>query len=96
MAAGERGELDNRGSHFYLALYWAEELAKQTDDGELAAAFGPLAEQLAANEATIVEELTAVQGSPSRSAATTSPTRSSAAAAMRPSKLFNAALATIG
>ena len=58
------GELDNRGSHFYLALYWAQELAAQTDDAELAARFAPLAERLAAAEPAIVDELNAVQGAP--------------------------------
>ena len=57
-------ELDNRGSHFYLALYWARELAAQTDDPELAARFAPIAEALGADEDAIVEELNAVQGSP--------------------------------
>ena len=60
------GEIDNRGSHFYLALYWAQELAKQTDDAELAAAFAAVAEALAANEETINGELLAVQGAPGR------------------------------
>nr|WP_231561351.1 NADP-dependent isocitrate dehydrogenase [Sphingobacterium sp. T2] len=55
------GQIDNRGSHFYLALYWAQELAKQTKDAELAARFAPLAETLAANEAKINEELIAAQ-----------------------------------
>ncbi|MGB0890237.1 MAG: NADP-dependent isocitrate dehydrogenase, partial [Solirubrobacterales bacterium] len=58
------GELDNRGSHFYLALYWAQEVATQSDDPELAAKFAPLAERLAADESAIVEELAGVQGSP--------------------------------
>src|SRR3954471_14194737 len=58
------GELDNRGSHFYLALYWAQALAAQSDDTELAAAFAPLAGALADAEATIVGELAAVQGEP--------------------------------
>ena len=58
------GGIDNRGSHFYLALYWAQELANQTDDAELAAAFAALAETLRDNEETIVDELIAVQGSP--------------------------------
>ena len=58
------GELDNRGSHFYLALYWAQELAAQTEDAELAARFAPLAERLAEDEATIVAELDGVQGEP--------------------------------
>ncbi|MDX6252065.1 MAG: isocitrate dehydrogenase, partial [Kribbellaceae bacterium] len=58
------GGIDNRGSHFYLSLYWAQELAKQTDDTDLAKAFTSLAEALATNEQTIVEELIAVQGNP--------------------------------
>lgn len=58
------GQLDNRGSHFYLSLYWAEELANQTDNAELAAEFKPLFEQLSAKEAVIIEELNAVQGKP--------------------------------
>jgi isocitrate dehydrogenase len=58
------GELDNRGSHFYLALYWAQALARQSDDAELAAVFGPLAERLAADEEKIVGELNGVQGQP--------------------------------
>jgi isocitrate dehydrogenase len=58
------GELDNRGSHFYLALYWAQALARQTEDAELAAVFAPLAERLAADEDTIVGELNGVQGHP--------------------------------
>jgi isocitrate dehydrogenase len=58
------GELDNRGSQFYLSLYWAQELAAQTDDAELAAYFAPLAKNLAENEQKIVAELLAVQGKP--------------------------------
>ena len=58
------GELDNRGSHFYLALYWAQALAAQTDDAELAAMFAPLAAALADAEETIVGELNGVQGEP--------------------------------
>ena len=58
------GELDNRGSHFYLGLYWSEELVNQTDDAELSAHFKPLFEQLSSQEATIVKELNAVQGKP--------------------------------
>ena len=58
------GTIDNRGSHFYLALYWAEELAKQTEDADLAAAFASLASTLRDNEKVIVEELLAVQGKP--------------------------------
>jgi isocitrate dehydrogenase len=58
------GGIDNRGSHFYLAMYWAQELAQQNDDAELKATFAPLAEALASNEGKIVEELIAVQGNP--------------------------------
>ena len=58
------GGIDNRGSHFYLAMYWAQELAQQNDDAELKATFAPLAEALASNEDKIVEELIAVQGNP--------------------------------
>ena len=65
------GELDNRGSHFYLALYWAQELASQSDDAELAQRFAPLAQQLADAEEQIVSELAEVQGRRSTSAATT-------------------------
>src|ERR671932_2078134 len=57
------GELDNRGSHFYLALYWAQALAEQTDDSEAAGLFGDLAQRLASDEETIVQELNEVQGS---------------------------------
>ena len=60
------GSIDNRGSHFYLALYWAQELAKQTDDADLAAAFEPLATTLRENEQVITDELIAVQGSRGR------------------------------
>jgi isocitrate dehydrogenase len=89
------GELDNRGSHFYLALYWAQELARQTADADLAARFAPLAEALAANEATIVEELNAVQGSPVDVGGYYQPDPALAAAAMRPSTTFNEALAAL-
>ena len=58
------GTLDNRGSHFYLALYWAEALAAQTQDSALAKEFAPIAKALKDNETTIVEELTRIQGSP--------------------------------
>ncbi len=85
-------ELDNRGSHFYLALYWAQALAAQTDDAELAARFGPLAEELAANEATIVAELNEVQGRPVDIGGYYSPDPQQRAAAMRPSPTLNAIL----
>jgi len=89
------GTLDNRGSHFYLALYWAQELAKQTDDAEIAAAFTELAQTLAANESTIVEELLAVQGKPADIGGYYLPDAEKTAAVMRPSKTFNEALAAL-
>ena len=89
------GTLDNRGSHFYLALYWAQELARQTDDPEIAAAFKGLAETLAANESAIVEELRAVQGKPVDIGGYYLPNAEKAAAVMRPSKTFNDALAEL-
>jgi isocitrate dehydrogenase len=89
------GELDNRGSHFYLALYWAQALAAQTEDAELAAAFAPLAQQLAADEETIVGELNAVQGQPVDLGGYYHVDKARADEVMRPSPTFNAALATI-
>nr|HMS88953.1 NADP-dependent isocitrate dehydrogenase [Acidimicrobiales bacterium] len=88
-------ELDNRGSHFYLALYWAQALAAQTGDAELAATFAPLAEQLAAAEDTIVAELNDVQGQPVDIGAYYRPDEVKVTAAMRPSATFNAALALL-
>jgi isocitrate dehydrogenase len=88
------GELDNRGSHFYLASYWAQELARQEDDPDMAAAFGPLAEQLAANEPTIVDELNAVQGDPVDIGGYYWVDRDRVTEAMRPSATFNEALAS--
>ncbi|SFF58230.1 isocitrate dehydrogenase [Actinacidiphila alni] len=90
------GGIDNRGSHFYLALYWAQELAAQTDDKELAEAFGALAATLAEQERTIVDELIAVQGSPVDLGGYYRPDTAKASAAMRPSATFNQALATLG
>jgi isocitrate dehydrogenase len=90
------GGIDNRGSHFYLSLYWAQELAKQTDDAALATAFGPLAESLAAQEQTIVGELLAVQGKPADIGGYYQPDPAKATAVMRPSATWNAALATLG
>ena len=87
-------ELDNRGSHFYLAMYWARELAGSSD-AELAAKFGPLADQLEANEAKIVEELNAVQGSAMDIGGYYIPCINKAAAAMRPSETFNKALVSL-
>jgi isocitrate dehydrogenase len=89
------GELDNRGSHFYLALYWAQELAGQTEDAELAEKFAPLAERLAANEAKIVDELNAVQGEPVDVGGYYRPDEELVAAAMRPSATFNDTLASL-
>lgn len=86
------GELDNRGSHFYLALYWAQALAAQTDDKELQAHFAPLAKSLAANEQKIVDELKAVQGKPADIGGYFLPDAKKTAAVMRPSATFNAAL----
>ena len=84
------GELDNRGSHFYLAMYWAQELAKQTDDAELAAKFAPVAAALTADEAKIVDELNAVQGQPCDIGGYYFPDEAKAIAAMRPSATLNA------
>jgi len=86
------GELDNRGTHFYLALYWATELAEQGDDPDLSARFRPLADQLAADEDRIVEELIAVQGSPVDIDGYYLPDVDKVAAAMRPSETLNDAL----
>jgi isocitrate dehydrogenase len=93
--ARKLGELDNRGSHFYLALYWAQALAAQDSDAALKARFAPLAEALAGNEATIVAELNGVQGKPVAIGGYYRPDLAKAGAAMRPSATFNAALATL-
>ncbi|MFD6180929.1 NADP-dependent isocitrate dehydrogenase [Streptomyces goshikiensis] len=90
------GGIDNRGSHFYLALYWAQELARQTDAPKLAAAFDPLAKSLAESEDKIVAELIAVQGSPADIGGYYQPDAAKAAAIMRPSATFNQAIATLG
>ena len=89
------GGIDNRGSHFYLALYWAQELASQDHDPELAAAFAGLAGTLAEQEEAIVTELLAVQGSPVDLGGYYQPDPERCEAVMRPSKLFNDALATL-
>jgi isocitrate dehydrogenase len=89
------GELDNRGSHFYLALYWARELASQAEDPELARRFARLAARLDADTDRIVAELTEVQGSPVDIGGYYRPDPRRAAAAMRPSATFNDALATL-
>ncbi|CDR05265.1 NADP-dependent isocitrate dehydrogenase [Streptomyces iranensis] len=90
------GGIDNRGSHFYLALYWAQELAQQTDDADLAKAFAQLADTLSTQERTIVDELLAVQGSPADIGGYYQPDTAKAAAVMRPSATLNQALATLG
>jgi isocitrate dehydrogenase len=87
------GQIDNRGSHFYLALYWAQALASQPDDPEAAALFAPLAERLAADEETINAELLAVQGKPADIGGYYYPDKAKTDAVMRPSATFNAALA---
>ncbi|MET7506146.1 NADP-dependent isocitrate dehydrogenase [Streptomyces albidoflavus] len=89
------GGIDNRGSHFYLALYWAQELAQQTDDAQLAEAFAPLAATLAEQEETIVAELAAVQGKPVDIGGYYQPDPAKAEAVMRPSKTLNQAIATL-
>jgi isocitrate dehydrogenase len=84
------GEIDNRGSHFYLALYWAQALAAQDDDAGLKAHFAPIAEQLAANESKIAAELIGAQGSPTDIGGYYQPDDAKASAAMRPSPTLNA------
>jgi isocitrate dehydrogenase len=90
------GGIDNRGSHFYLALYWAQALAAQDADAGLKATFAPLAAALADNETKIVDELIAVQGKPVDIGGYYRPDAGKAAAAMRPSATFKAALETLG
>ena len=89
------GTIDNRGSHIYLAIYWADELAQQTADAELASKFAVIAAQLAESEEKIVEELIAVQGSPVNLGGYFRPNVDKAAAAMRPSPTFNRILASL-
>ncbi|MFD7427134.1 NADP-dependent isocitrate dehydrogenase [Streptomyces sp. NPDC059818] len=89
------GGIDNRGSHFYLALYWAQELARQTADATLAEVFAPLAKKLAEQEQTIVDELIAVQGKPVDIGGYYQPDPAKASAVMRPSATFNQAIASL-
>ncbi|WP_438284446.1 NADP-dependent isocitrate dehydrogenase [Pseudomonas alabamensis] len=89
------GGIDNRGSHFYLTLYWAQALAAQSDDTELQARFAPLAKTLTENEATIVAELNAVQGKPADIGGYYAPNPELTAMVMRPSATFNSALAAL-
>ena len=89
------GTIDNRGSHFYLALYWAEALAAQTKDTELQARFAPLAKALIENESKITEELIGSQGKPQNIGGYYHPNDELASAAMRPSETLNTALASL-
>jgi isocitrate dehydrogenase len=89
------GSIDNRGSHFFLAKYWADELAAQTDDPELAASFASLAETLGGQEETIVSELIAPQGTAVEIGGYYHPDAAATEAVMRPSATLNAALATL-
>lgn len=89
------GQLDNRGSHFYLAFYWAEALAAQTKDAAIAAKFAPLAKALTENEAKIVQELNSVQGKAVDIGGYYKPDDALASKAMRPSDTFNQALAAL-
>jgi isocitrate dehydrogenase len=89
------GEIDNRGSHFYLALYWADALAKQTEDAELATRFAKLSKALSDNEAKIVAELNGAQGKPVDIGGYYRPDPEKTAKAMRPSATLNAALAAL-
>ena len=86
------GTIDNRGSHFYLALYWVQELAKQTEDADLAAIFAPVAEKLTADEKTIVAELNGAQGSPVEIGGYYRPNGELVDEVMRPSSTFNAVI----
>ncbi|MGA9749679.1 MAG: NADP-dependent isocitrate dehydrogenase, partial [Nocardioides sp.] len=90
------GEIDNRGSHYYVALYWAQELAQQTEDAELAKAFADLASTLADNEQAINEELIAVQGDAVDIGGYYRPDEAKVTEVMRPSKTLNDALASLG
>ena len=89
------GELDNRGSQFYLTLYWAQELANQSEDQELADHFAPLATTLAEQEETIVEEMNKAQGSAVDIGGYYYPDREKTTAVMRPSETFNSALESL-
>jgi isocitrate dehydrogenase len=90
------GEIDNRGSHFYLGLYWAQELADQTEDADLAASFADLAATLAGQEDAINAELLGVQGSPADIGGYYHPSAEKLSPVMRPSKTLNEALASLG
>jgi isocitrate dehydrogenase len=89
------GELDNRGSHFYLAMYWAQELAKQSKNADLKTTFEPIAQQLTDNETAIVSELNDIQGQAVDIQGYYEPNEALTSAAMRPSKLLNDILNTL-
>lgn len=89
------GELDNRGSHYYLTMYWAEELANQNKDAELSAKFGPIAKELKENESVIVNELNSVQGKPVDIHGYYFPDQDLASKVMRPSETFNSIVSKI-
>jgi isocitrate dehydrogenase len=86
------GELDSRGSHYYLAMYWAHALAEQAEDSRLAEVFAPLARRLAENESTIIDELAEVQGRQVELGGHYYYDRAKADEVMRPSATFNSAL----
>jgi len=88
-------ELDNRGSHYYLAMYWAEAMAEQKDDAELAARFAPVAGSLADNEAKIIDELNGAQGSPVDIGGYYHPDEKKTASAMRPSATLNSLIGSV-
>jgi len=89
------GQIDNRGSHFWLARFWAQELAEQTQDTELAARFAAVSEQLTTHAEAIDAELVAVQGSPADIGGYYRPDAAKASAVMRPSATFNGILASL-
>ncbi len=89
------GQIDNRGSHFYLAMYWAEAVAAQTDDADLAAKFSSLSEALSSKEAEIMAEIDATQGKPADIGGYYMPVEEKATAAMFPSQIFKEALASV-
>ena len=89
------GGIDNRGSHYYLALYWAQELAQQTDDPDLAESFTTIAERLTTEEDTITAELLAVQGKPADIGGYYKPDDTMATAVMTPSKTLNDTIASL-
>lgn len=94
--ARKLGQIDNRGSHFYLAMYWAEALAQQHEDADLRTQFGPIAELLGSNETRINEELIAVQGKPADIGGYYLPNEVKTSSIMRPSQTLNGILARLG